>query len=91
LSGRIRFVAISTGDFRLESPSIQIHDYHTLMRSIKSNSTRQELARLITSLLLVRVARELGCRKLILADNMEPLANASIVALCYGRGESRPR
>ena len=60
------------------------------MRSIKSNSTRQELTRLITTLHLVRVARELGCRKMLLAENMELLANASIVALCYGRGKITP-
>ena len=56
------------------------------MKSIKSSSSRQELTRLLNTLMLVRVSRELGCHKMIVAENLEMLANSSIVALCYGRG-----
>lgn len=57
-----------------------------LLKSIKDRSIREEIKRLLNAELIVRISRQLGCRKVVMPENAEKLANISFTALCLGRG-----
>uniref|UniRef100_A0A915E3R7 Cytoplasmic tRNA 2-thiolation protein 2 n=1 Tax=Ditylenchus dipsaci TaxID=166011 RepID=A0A915E3R7_9BILA len=64
----------------------KVNDYFVLLKSIKCNSLRHEMSRILQNILVFRAAKALNCSKVITSENMESLANTSLNVLCLGRG-----
>jgi len=66
----------------------KIDEYTTFLRSMKSESLRHEMQRLLQMHLVARLAKSLNCVKVLSGENLEGLANISMNALCFGRASS---
>lgn len=57
------------------------------MNSISSTSIKLEVESLLKYHLLRKLIQKISCKKLILPENSEILANSAFTALCFGRGK----